>query len=281
MKISLPLLIALFFCASFISAQQYIFGKVYNEEDKPLSGAQIVNMRTDEIVVADTKGVFMIGAKSGDKIRVVMERYERQEFRTTVDNYSKPVNIVMIRPEVEIPEVQIAFVPSGNLEKDVRALKTPAKIDKLNNELSAYMMKPPVSREPRLSMPQTMAMGPNFSAGQVDVVGLLSAAVALITKATAPKVVPPDYYERQQFFAEVRTKVDRKYFEENGLDDYQFDELVAYADERFGLSMKYRKNFDKVAVTSFLKLALKDFLMLQKPVKSSGRTIEKNAEIIA
>lgn len=281
MKTSLPLLILFVLCSGVVSAQQYMFGKVTTEENVPLSGIQIVNMRTEVIAVSDTKGLFMIAAETGDRIRVVSSRFNRQEFRTSASSFAQPVEITMIRPEVEIPEVKIAFVPSGNLPKDVKALNTPARVQKLHAELNTYMQKPLAAAEPQLSMPKTLVMGPNFSAGQVNVLGLVAAAAGLVQKAVTPKPVIANYYDTEAFYAEVRTKIDRKYFTDYGLDDFRFDELVAYANERYNLATKYRNNFDKIAITSYLKMALKDFLMLQESGPSSSRSAAETEEAAA
>lgn len=282
MKTTLSFTVFLLFCSGLVSAQQYLFGKVVTEENNPIVGVQVVNMRTNEITVTDTKGIFMIAALSGDKIRVVSQRFVPQEFRAASANFEKPVDIVMLRQEVEIPEVKIAFVPSGDLKKDVQALKQSGKVNRLKSELNTYMQKPPAGgAEPKLSMPQTLAMGPNYSAGQVNVLGLAGAVAGLIHNAVKPKPIIANYYETEAFFAEVRTRIDRKYFTEHGLDDFRFDELVAYANMRYNLATKYRGNFDEAAITSYLKSALKDFLMLRDNKPSGSRPTVHTADVAA
>lgn len=258
------------FFIQFLPAQQYIFGKVATEENRNVSGAQVVNLRNNEIAVTDQKGLFMIAAQKGDLIRIVSNQFSRQEFRVTEKSFVEPVNITVTRPAVEIEEVKIAFSPTGNLPKDVRALETSTRVQMLKNELNNYVMKPMAVAEPSLTMPQTLSMGPNYSAGQVNAIGLLTAVAGLVQKATAPKMSPPTYYETQQFYAEVKRTVDRKHFVENGLDEFQFDQLIAYADRRYSLALKYRKDFDSAVVTSYLKMALNDFLTTQKPKSVKG-----------
>lgn len=269
MKVSIFLGIFLMMSVGSVKAQQYIFGKVANEEAKAVSGAQIVNLRTDEKTLTDHRGIFMLFAEKGDLIRIISSNYERKEFRAVISSYESPISVVLRRPAVEIPEVQIAFVPSGNLPRDVKAVDKPVKVKMLQNELKAYMEKPMAVIEPKLSMPQTLSIGPNYSAGQVNVIGLLGAVAGLVQKAAAPKITPPNYYEVQQFYATVKRNTDQKFLADNGLDDRSFDELLAYADQRFQLAKKYYRNYDHAAVRRMLQEALKDFRSKDTPSTST------------
>ena len=73
------LLLFLLVCSSLLFSQEYIFGKVSTDLGDKLPDAVVINMRTDEKIVSDRDGNFMIAAKNGDEIRVKIVPLERQQ----------------------------------------------------------------------------------------------------------------------------------------------------------------------------------------------------------
>jgi hypothetical protein len=61
-----------------MNAQNYIFGKISTEDGVELTDATVINIRTDERVVSNSDGHFMISGRLGDELRFVKAGYERR-----------------------------------------------------------------------------------------------------------------------------------------------------------------------------------------------------------
>lgn len=242
------------------NAQQYIIGKVTTEVDTHVPGVTVFNLRTEEMVLTDKDGHFIIKANTTDELRFVKNNFDRVAVKVKAEDFTKPMNIsIQLRPQM-IEKVEIAaFKPSGNLRKDVRALDRP-RVEALNNALSYNMKVPPTVVYPSNRMPSTLTMGPNFSAGQMNMVGLANALFGLIKKKTEPAKTTPDYIERQAFYKRVKESVNLQYFYDHGIDEYQFEMLVIYTDNKYNLAKNYRVGFNKKVIEDYLKNELNNFI---------------------
>lgn len=94
-----------------------------------LNQVLITNLATQNTVLADAKGTFKIDAKQGDVLRFTSAFTERKDLPVTQKNLSGSKNIIELPLDYyEIREVVInKFKPSGNLRKDVYALKAQDK----------------------------------------------------------------------------------------------------------------------------------------------------------
>lgn len=99
--------------------------------------------------------------------------------------------------------MEIGFHVSGDLKKDLKNVEPSRKTIALNNAMSSYMMKPPTEVSPALTTPSAFAQ-PNFSTGQLNVLGLGSAIASLIGKATQVPLTKANYAETQAFFREIK-----------------------------------------------------------------------------
>ena len=113
------LLLFLLVCTSVLYSQEYIFGKVSTELGDKLPDAVVINMRTDEKIVSDRDGNFMIAAKNGDEIRVLKNSYDRFVLRISKENFLNPLNISLSKAPYLIEEVELAFQATGKIKKDV------------------------------------------------------------------------------------------------------------------------------------------------------------------
>ena len=257
------LFIALLVCSFSVFSQEYIFGKVKSEFGNELFETVVINTRTDEKVLTDKDGNYMIYAKPTDQLRFVKSGYERTDVKITIQNYSSPLNVSLSKSPFIIPEVEIAFHPTGNLKKDSRALDQPKKVVALNSSLNSYMMTPLTEVAPKLSTPSAFAQ-PNYNAGQVNILGLASAVSSLFNKATQQPLTKPNYSETQDFYRRIKTTMDLSFYFNQGWDEEEIDRFLIYADQTYSLAKKYRNNFNITAISWDMKLAYKEYIKTRK-----------------
>lgn len=117
MKIKLlSLIIFLFFIKAF-SQSDYVMGNISNENGDKLPNASIVNLRTDQVVVSDFMGNFVIAAKASDELRIARQGYERKNLIVNTENFSKSMDVKLFTIPLEIEEVKLTFRPTGILKK--------------------------------------------------------------------------------------------------------------------------------------------------------------------
>lgn len=265
------LLFALFFFVILIQAQKtFVIGSVVNDIGDKMSATIVVNTRTDERTLTDILGNFIIEAKSYDELRFVREGYDLKYVKLSIKEFNQPMLVNLQKPPVDIEEVKIAFNPTGNLKKDIAYFRTNSKTSQLNAEIRQYLRYKQTEVYPINSIP-TAFKPYDFSTGQISllnvggggnggVLGLLGNAI--FGKKTSSKSL--NSVEIEDFYKRVKTVVDVDYFLGYGLDEYDFELFLAYADRKFSLSKKYARNFNKAAIESDLKMALVEFLKVYK-----------------
>lgn len=269
------LLLFLLVCTSVLYSQEYIFGKVSTELGDKLPDAVVINMRTDEKIVSDRDGNFMIAAKNGDEIRVLKNSYDRFVVRISNENFLKPLNISLSKAPYLIEEIELAFQATGNLKKDVKSLDPPKRVVALNSSMDAYMKSPLHEVRPKLSTPSAFAQ-PNYNAGQVSILGLASAVSSLFNKATQQPLTKANYAETQDFYRRIKTTMDLSFYISQGWDEEEIDRFLIYADASYELAKKYRKSFDVAKISSEMKMAYKEYIKTKKVSSSPTSEIFKN-----
>lgn len=136
----------LFFFLSFIlfiqtHAQSYIFGKITSESGTEMQDVNVINIRTDEIVVSNRDGHFMISGRQGDELRFIKAGYERLTKIVSQENTQSPMNINLVRQTIQIPEVEVKQGLTGNLKIDSKLYNKPKKVEKLIKEMDQYIAK--------------------------------------------------------------------------------------------------------------------------------------------
>lgn len=113
------------------NAQSLLIGKVVDENGNAIPNAFIINMKTNQNLLADDYGVFSINAKQGDEIRVLANRFERQSKILTADDF-KGKFIISLLPRIQtIEEVKIGYKPTGHLETDLGKLYRDKELEDL------------------------------------------------------------------------------------------------------------------------------------------------------
>lgn len=261
MNTKLLLFLSLAFSVSGFS-QEYIFGKVKSEMGKEIFETIIINTRTDEKVLSDKDGNFMIAAKPPDELRFVKSGYDRFDVKISKENFSKPLNVLLNRVPYLIPEVEIAFQPTGNLKKDSKTLDPPKRVVALNSSLNSYMTTPLSEVAPKLTTPSAF-QGHDYSAGQANIFGIAEAIYGLIKKEANP-LTKANYAETQQFFARIKLELDWSYYIAQGWDEEEIDRFLIYADQTYQLAKKYRNNFSISKISTDMMLAYKEYVKTRK-----------------
>ena len=257
------LLLFLLVCSSLLFSQEYIFGKVSTDLGDKLPDAVVINMRTDEKIVSDRDGNFMIAAKNGDEIRVLKNSYDRFVLRISKENFLNPLNISLSKAPYLIEEIELAFQATGNLKKDVKSLDPPRKVVALNSSMDSYMRTPPTEPSPKLSIPSAF-VPKDFNAGQVDVIKSVSALVGLIGKTSSSPITKANYAETQEFYRRVKNEIDLSFYTSRGWTEEDIDRFLIYADNSYSLAKKYRKSFNIAAITSEMKMAYIEYIKTHK-----------------
>ncbi|SNV42773.1 TonB-linked outer membrane protein, SusC/RagA family [Chryseobacterium taklimakanense] len=253
----------------FVGAQQYVIGHVTTDAGTKVPGVLVFNVHTEETARTDSDGNFIIRARSSDELRFIKNNFERVSVKVQPDHFTRPLNIaIQLRAQL-IEEVEIAFKPTGNLRKDVRALDRPKKVEELNNNLAKWVQSGPAMAYPSNKMPSSLVLGPDMKSGQLSLFssgggGLLGAAIKSISKAVQPAKTTADYAETQAFYKRVKENIDLGYFYKHGIDEYQFEMLLAFVDGKYQLAKNFRSNFNKTAIEFYLKKELKDFMNRNK-----------------
>jgi len=151
-----------------ISAQDYIFGKIISEENIEMPDVVVINIRTDERVVSNRDGHFMISGRVGDELRFVKTGYERINKSVTKENIGSPINVTLARAATLIAEVEIKKGITGDLKIDSKNLNPPRKVEKLKGDLGKYIAQ---KSDPRVLAARAgefvQPKGQGFSIGKV------------------------------------------------------------------------------------------------------------------
>ena len=236
-------LLLLFFSVRLFSQSGYVIGSITNENGDKLPGASIYNVRTDQFVISDKTGNFSIAAKTLDELRVARQGYERKNLAVTEASFTKSVEVQLVTIPVEIEALSLTFRPTGNLKKDVPRLNPPPKVMALNGEMNSYMRTPFTEVIPRATAPSAFKQ-PDFSAGQMDLVKLAGAIGGLIKKAGSSPKTTANYGETQAFYSRIKAAIDMNNYTRYGMDEYDVDVFLAYADRAYDLAKNYRNNFN-------------------------------------
>ncbi len=122
-------LILVFFLALKLHSQIFS-GSVYMKDNTNifLNQVYVTNLNEYKTVLSDYNGAFNISVKEGDVVRFTSIVAERRDIKITKELLERGNSFVELKPAYyNIEEVVIKFKPSGNLRKDVLALKSSEK----------------------------------------------------------------------------------------------------------------------------------------------------------
>ncbi len=169
----LPVKIKLFFIlftlfSIYAHAQNYIFGKVSSEEGTEMQDVTVINIRTDERVVTNRDGHFMISGRGGDELRFIRSGYVRLVKKVTKENIEAPINVILERETIQIAEVEVKQGITGDLKIDSKNLNRPKKVEKLVKDIDRYIAQ---KSDPRILAAKpgefVQPKGEGFSIGKI------------------------------------------------------------------------------------------------------------------
>ncbi|WP_312075335.1 carboxypeptidase-like regulatory domain-containing protein [Chryseobacterium sp.] len=120
-------------------AQEYIFGKVSSEENAEIPNVTVINIRTDERVVTNRDGHFMISGRLGDDLRFISLGYERFQTKVNVEALKSPLNITLKHATLAIEEVVLKRKLTGDLKIDTKVYNPSTKVQKLRADMGTYL----------------------------------------------------------------------------------------------------------------------------------------------
>lgn len=139
-----------------------------SESGLEIQEVTVINIRTDETVITNSDGHFMISGRAGDELRFIKAGYERFIQRISQENIQSPVNISLVRAVIQIPEVEIKQGITGDLKIDVKNNNRPQKVEKLVKEIDRYIVQ---KTDPRVLAARpgefVQPKGQGFSIGKV------------------------------------------------------------------------------------------------------------------
>lgn len=153
---------------TYTRAQSYIFGKIISEDGTEMQDVNVINIRTDEMVVSNRDGHFMVSGRVGDELRFVKAGYERLTKKVSQENTQSSMNISLVRLTIQIPEVEVKQGLTGNLKIDSKNYNRPKKVEKLTKEIDQYIAQ---KSDPRILAAQpgefVQPKGQGFTIGKV------------------------------------------------------------------------------------------------------------------
>lgn len=257
------LYISLLLVSASAFSQEKVSGLVTDNTNANINPVLIINVSKNTSVLSDSSGKFVIDADENDEIRAIKEGYYRTSKKISKEDFNIPVLMILQKAVIQIPEVQIAFKPTGNLEKDSKRLNESQKLRSLKSEMSKYMRSPLTEPLPNKSISKTFT-GHDYNVGQVDVKGVIGAIAGLIKKATEPKITKANYIEFQDFMIQLKNEVNLDFLRKYGMEDEQIDTFLLYAEETRYLSKKFRKDFNKDVLKFELQVAFAEYRKLNK-----------------
>ncbi|MCQ9641828.1 hypothetical protein MP478_20800 [Chryseobacterium sp. WG14] len=189
-----------------ISAQSYIFGKITSEGSSEIQDVNVINIRTDEMVLSNSDGHFMISGKTGDELRFIKPGYERLTRIISQENIQSPLNISLVRVTIQIPEVEVKQGLTGNLKIDSKIYNKPKKVEKLSKEIDRYIAQ---KSDPRILAARAgefvQPKGEGFSIGKVK-----------------------DQWDDIDLMKYLKTSLGENYFASLKIDKPQIDHFISY-----------------------------------------------------
>lgn len=162
------LLLFTFLLSLNLAAQEYIFGKVSSEDLSEVPNVTVLNMRTDEQVLSNRDGHFMLSGRKGDVLRFYKHGFERADKVVSEENVKSPFNVKLVRAAQLIAEVEVKKGLSGDIKIDSKTMNPPKKVEKLKSDIGKYIQQ---KSDPRILAARpgefVQPKGQGFSIGKV------------------------------------------------------------------------------------------------------------------
>jgi len=202
-------------------SQQTITGNVADETGESLSSVIVINMATDQKVYSNSIGQFSIEASPNDELRFVKQGFMRASKNVLSDGVN-PFLYIRLHPiPKEIEEVTVFRKPTGDLDKDSRAV---ASRDKGEEVRDAVGLPQPVGkmREKPAEVKQVLLP---ILLGSLNVQGMYD----LISGKARRQKRQYKYDDLQEHIAWIRSRVEDEYFTKAGIPADKISEFIEFS----------------------------------------------------
>jgi len=181
-----------FFCPTFIFAQKKVTGKVVSSGD--VEGIHVFNQTLQNYTITNVNGEFEIPMSINDTVVFSAIKYELKTVILTKENIKNDfLEVLLIEKTNQLDEVHIGLKLTGNLEKDIKSIKTVTPIELGITDNFRGLGE---GKEVRLSGVKTIKNETIPSSEGADIIGLISLIGTLFPekeKIYMPKIIPLQY----------------------------------------------------------------------------------------
>ena len=257
-------LVFLFF-STFIYAQNIVSGNVLSENGFVLQNALVVNMKTGNKTFTNNEGGYKIEANLNDELQFIKENFEKGSKIIQNKDFSTPLSVQLARVPIEIEEVNVVARLTGDLGKDSKNHNSSEKVIALNNNIKEYIKVPLKEVQPKNSIPSSFAPRDPY-AGQMKLLSItirdspgeiIESPAKEFFKKNKPK---PSFSEIQNFYKKIKQTFYWKYFEDYGVDEFEFESYIIFLDKKYKLVEKYINNFNNFEIEKLLKNSVREYI---------------------
>jgi hypothetical protein len=180
------------------------------------------------------------------------------------NDFLTPMSFQLIRVPIEIKEVQLVTKLTGDLRKDSKTSSSSQKVVALNEDIEEYIKTHPEEKKEK-KVTKSMFDLPDIYQGQINLLGVGTGGGGGVLGVIIGKIVKKDnhtlnFSEIDDFHKRIKENINEFYFFKQGLDEYELQSYIIYADEKLKLAKKYYKNFNKEDIEKQLKILLPEYL---------------------
>lgn len=218
----LGLLLAALFAALPLFSQQTISGRITDEEQNPIVGVLVMNMKSSVQIVSDSQGNFTVSGSQNEEVRFVHKSYDRASLHFDSQN-QRSVLITLYRPTVAIEEVEIKPVRlTGNLKTDSKNL---SKID----PIEIVMQNVGVPKPPEKPREKPAEVSKDVLKPLLALAVKPEAIYDLISGDARRQKSLYRYEDLQDNIAWLRNRLDDEYFTEIGIPANRIKEFLLFS----------------------------------------------------
>lgn len=253
------------FFSIFASAQNYFSGQIVSDSGKGIPGVEVININTDNRVITDNDGRFIIRAAIDSDLRFVKKGYDRVDEKLNYHHFTEGFKLTLSTRTIEIDAVDVGLAMTGNLKKDV-AKVTNVKADNLNQEIASFLKYGKQTElVPKATVPKEFQTA--SANGGLDLIKTIGLIAGLINGKPEKPIFYPTGLQTKQFYKNLKNDLGTDYFDSFGLNDFATDDFLLFCEARGHLATKYFKDYN----IGSIKVELEDlFVKYQNQKKGSS-----------
>jgi len=250
----------LLFIFSLLSAtvfsQSVLMGTVTDENGTPAADVYILNLQTGKETYSNRYGTFSIPAKAGEIVRLVSTQFERKDKKITQQDFKANMEIPLETRYIDIKEVKIGFIPTGDLRYDLNRLPRRKKDEEVNYKIQqSIAMGAPNITEPHLKTPSMFRSPINTGTP------IISINLSDFSRKKKNEVQPP--LKLSQYSSTIRAVLGKEFFNKLKIPEDKTKEFVTWVlIQHAEVAVLYLKQRDWSTVRMWLEDGAEDFLAM-------------------